>query len=289
MVSDAKRDWTTNGNQSNLFGLEPNFGCCTANMHQGWPKFAASLWMSTPDKGLAAVAYSPSEVRTEVNGIPVHIVEQTDFPFAEEITIHVDPGQPVTFPLKLRIPSWTSGMVVRVNGASQRDIKPRTFITISREWRAGDTVLLRIPMPVIVSHTNRGAVYVTRGPLLYSLAIGEKWKKIADKGETADWEVLPTTHWNFALVINKDNPQSSFTVSIRKMGSQPFSPEGTPIELHGKGVPLKDWKLADNSAGPLPESPVKTHGRAEDITLIPYGAAKLRITEFPEVQKQDSR
>ena len=52
--------WTNNGDDSNLFGLEPNFGCCTANMHQGWPKFVANLWMATQDDGLAAVAYGPA-------------------------------------------------------------------------------------------------------------------------------------------------------------------------------------------------------------------------------------
>ena len=60
----ARRNWSTNGPESNIFGIEPNFGCCTANMHQGWPKLVQSLWMSTPDKGLAAVTYAPSEVRT---------------------------------------------------------------------------------------------------------------------------------------------------------------------------------------------------------------------------------
>ncbi len=59
------REWTTNGPDSNLFGLEPNFGCCTANIHQGWPKLAASLWMAMPEGGLAAVAYAPNEVRTK--------------------------------------------------------------------------------------------------------------------------------------------------------------------------------------------------------------------------------
>jgi len=43
MCSISNRRWATNGPESNIFGLEPNFGCCTANMHQGWPKLAASL------------------------------------------------------------------------------------------------------------------------------------------------------------------------------------------------------------------------------------------------------
>ena len=62
--------WSTNGPESNLYGLEPNYGCCTSNLHQGWPKFAAHLWMRTPDDGIAAVAYAPSVARFEVRGRP---------------------------------------------------------------------------------------------------------------------------------------------------------------------------------------------------------------------------
>ena len=285
LVSEAQRDWTTNGDKSNLFGLEPNFGCCTANMHQGWPKFVASLWMATPEGGLATVSYAPSEVRTQINGTPVHIVEDTALPFDENVNIKVDPAKPVNFAMKLRIPGWTNGVSVRINGASQRNIVPGQYLTISREWRPGDTVVMRMPMPVIVSSGYRGSAVVSRGPLLYSLDIGEKWRKVADsKGQMADWEVSPTTRYRkSALAVSVTNPQDSFAVEIGKMGALPFSLEGTPVSLRAKGATVKSWKLSTSLPDRFPKSPVKGAGGLQDIRLIPYGAAKLRITEFPRI------
>ena len=83
------RTWNTNGPESNLFGLEPNYGCCTANLSQGWPKFAASLWMRSPDGGLAALAYAPSQVRLELGGAPVTVTLETGYPFRSELEFTV--------------------------------------------------------------------------------------------------------------------------------------------------------------------------------------------------------
>ena len=85
----------SNGPDSNLYGLQPNFGCCTANMHQGWPKLAASLWMATGDGGLAAVAYGPSEVTS--GGVTIE--ERTDYPFRENVTLLVKAARQAAFPL----------------------------------------------------------------------------------------------------------------------------------------------------------------------------------------------
>src|SRR5712664_1233611 len=99
MCSLANRRWTTNGPASNIFGLEPNFGCCTANMHQGWPKLAANLWMGTADGGLAAIAYGPSTVTTLVAGnTSVVLEEQTSYPFRDSIHLTVKPERTVSFP-----------------------------------------------------------------------------------------------------------------------------------------------------------------------------------------------
>lgn len=78
--SRENRPFNSNGPDSNLFGLQPNFGCCTANLSQGWPKFAAHLWMASAE-GLAAVAYAPSQVKAEIAGVAVGVELETDYPF----------------------------------------------------------------------------------------------------------------------------------------------------------------------------------------------------------------
>src|SRR5467141_1093780 len=109
----ANRRWSTNGPESNIFGLQPNFGCCTANMHQGWPKLASSLWMATPDDGLAAIVYGPSEVSISLRGeTQVTIEEQTNYPFRDSVTLGIKVAKPSSFPLVLRIPAWAAGATV---------------------------------------------------------------------------------------------------------------------------------------------------------------------------------
>jgi DUF1680 family protein len=272
----ANRRWSTNGPASNIFGLEPNFGCCTANMHQGWPKLAANLWMSTADAGFAAVAYGPSEVKAAgPGGVPVSITEQTDYPFREQIALAVNPERPVRFPLMLRIPGWATRATVSVNGEAIGGIRAGQFLRVEREWKAGDKVALTFPMAVRTSHWYNNSIAVERGPLVYSLKIGESWNKIKQTGPASDWEIYPTTPWNYALLPD------SFQVKALPMSKQPYSVEGAPVEIHAHGKRLPEWQMVDDSAGPLPVSPVKSKLPVEEITLIPYGAAKLRVTAFP--------
>jgi DUF1680 family protein len=277
-----QRDWTDNGPASNLFGLEPNFGCCTSNFHQGWPKFVASLWMATEDDGLAAVAYGPSEVHGVVRGgTKVSIVEDTFYPFRDRISLTVSPENAARFPLDLRIPQWAAGARIAVNGKPESDIRPGGFHRIDREWRAGDVVELTFPMNLRVSRWYQNSVAIERGPLVYSLKIGEEWKKLHDKSPAADWEVYPSTPWNYGLALDPARPESAIAVRERNIGDYPFSPEGAPVELAVKGRRVPEWKLVNGSAAPPPQSPVQSNEPLETLTLIPYGSAKLRITAFP--------
>jgi hypothetical protein len=276
--------WTTNGPESNLFGLDPNFGCCTANFHQGWPKFAASLWMLSNDDGLVAAAYAPCEVHTSVRNTPVHVVEETDYPFRGTIRLRVDPTSPLAFPLLLRIPTWAAVASIKINGQRQPAPSPATFARIDRTWKAGDRVEVEFPLVPRVSKWFHDSVSIDRGPLVFSYGIGEDWVKLRDRGLTADWQVFPATQWNFALALDPASSAHDITATETEVRGRPFSSKHAPVKLQVRARKLPAWLAENGVANPPPQSPVTSDQAEETISLIPYAAAKLRVTAFPTLK-----
>lgn len=284
IVGLHSKPWTTDGPESNLYGLDPNFGCCTANYHQGWPKFAASLFMLSADDGLAATAYAPCNVRTVVRGTDVSVSEETEYPFRGSIRITVDPASPVAFPFLLRIPAWADGTRLRVNGREAQSPQPGTFARIERTWNKGDAIELKFPLAPRASLWYHDSVALERGPLVFSYGIGEDWLKLRDRGLTADWQVYPTTPWNYALASSPETAAGEVLVTEAAIGKGPFTAHGAPVTLHAKGRKLPKWMGVDGVAEPVPQSPVSSDQPEETVSLIPYAAAKLRITAFPRLK-----
>ncbi|NLF71312.1 MAG: hypothetical protein GX575_19960 [Candidatus Anammoximicrobium sp.] len=285
LCSVAKRQWSTNSDTSNLYGLEPHYGCCTANMHQGWPKFVSHLWMATHDQGLAAVAYGPSIVRAKVGaGSEVTIAERTDYPFDETIRFQVTTAEPVEFSLHLRVPGWAEAATL-VHGETRVLGKPGQFLVVRRRWTSGDEVVLRLPMKVRAETRHNGATTILRGPLVYSLKIGERFEELKRHHPTLpviDWAVHPATPWNYGLLLDRRHPEKSIQVlRIAQPGPQPFAQESASVVLRAKGRVVPDWKLEANSAGETPLSPVASREPLVDLELVPYGCTRLRISEFP--------
>jgi len=304
LVSGAKRDWSTNGDNSNIYGLMPNFACCLANMHQGWPKFIESMWMATNDNGLALVSYGPSVVKAKVGkDKEVTVTEETDYPFKGSVKLTINAEKSVRFPIDLRVPGWADSMIVKFKNKTLV-VKGVTEYKLKERWKNGDTISIEIPLNIRIENRYNNSVSLLRGPLYFSLRIDKEYKSVrinydnfSYKG-SIDWEISPKSAWNYGLLLDKGNLMRGLRVKENPVSKYPFSDRGdmiwssdsakyamwteeAPVVISAGGIIIPEWSMKDNSADIPPVSPVKTQGDPERITLVPYGCAKLRITEFP--------
>ncbi len=283
---DFDNDWPM---QAFMPGVH-NYRCCPHNYGMAWPYYTENLWHATADKGLAANLYAASTVTAKVgDGTAVTIMQATEYPFGDTINLSLKSPKSVAFPLYLRIPHWCNAAIVRVNGKPvAAKAVANSYLVVHRNWKNADTVTLHLPMDVRVRRwtTNQNAVSVDRGPITYSLAIGQKWDRYAGTAQWPEYAVYPQSAWNYGLVLDAANPSHSFDV-VQKGGAvaaNPFTHETAPIELRAKARKIPNWQLdSKNVITPLQPSPVRSAEATETVSLIPMGAAHLRLTSFPTI------
>ncbi|KPK80664.1 MAG: hypothetical protein AMS27_16460, partial [Bacteroides sp. SM23_62_1] len=158
------------------FGLLTGYPCCTCNMHQGWPKYVQNLFYGTPDNGIAAMMYAPCSVSMLVSdSIPINVLEETNYPFDENIRFTISCPERTKFAFHLRVPSWCLNAEIGLNDEAFLPLESGTICVIDRRWNNGDRIELILPMEISFSRWVENSVAVERGPLVYSLKIREKW------------------------------------------------------------------------------------------------------------------
>ncbi|MFD3885389.1 RICIN domain-containing protein [Streptomyces microflavus] len=263
------------------------YRCCPHNYGMGWPYFTEELWLATPDGGLAAAMYAPSEVSAKVaDGTEVTFTEETGYPFTDTVTLSLTAPKPLRFPLVLRVPAWCADPEIRVNG--QRVTAPAgpAFTRIERTWSSGDRVTLRLPQRTAVRTwaENHGSVSVDHGPLTYSLRIGERYERIGGSDTFPEYAVHATSPWNYGLVLDPARPTADLRhrSTGRAPGDNPFTHSGTPLTVTARARRIPEWTADDEHVvAPLRASPARSTEPVEEVTLVPMGAARLRITSFP--------
>lgn len=275
----------TNGGEANLFGLEPNFGCCTANLSQAWPKLALSTVMKAED-GLAVCVYAPCNISTKVETVDVKIHLKTEYPFRDTMKFKVITNKEIKFALWLRIPEWASEAALTTE-SKEIKIQNKGFYRLETIWSGEKEFTLRFTMkPEIVERPNN-LYAVTRGPLVYSLKLNERWKRINEdvpgrEYPHCDYEVYSESPWNYGLCVDKDNPEKDIRFIEKPIEALPFSPEGAPVEA--KIICRKvQWDMEMGAAAPYPSMDWISEEK-EELVLIPYGCTNLRMTEMPLVK-----
>lgn len=273
MPSD-KVVFMTNGNASHTFGIEPNYGCCTANFSQGWPKFVGSLFFRDNNSIISTVPV-PSVLNTVIDGKDVRIELVTDYPFRNKLLYTVSTSGPVEFDFKIRIPSCTTGYTLNGSVGSA----DMNAVSIKRIWTGSESVTVDLHFKTEFIKRPNELVCVKHGPLVFSVAIDEEWEKVESirDGEPVvypycDFYVHPCSKWNYAFISDR------LTV-IENNFSDPFSTACPPVSITADMAEIS-WDFTDGVCAAHPEK-YETTGANILVKLIPYGCAKLRMTEMP--------
>jgi DUF1680 family protein len=307
VVSDSKNHAPGIANEGPFLMMNPfSSRCCQHNHSAGWVYYAENAWMATPDNGLAVQFYAETTVTAKVGtGSDVTITENTRYPFEESVGFTIKTVKATNFPLYLRVPAWCKKPVVKVNGkAVVVTAQPGGYIKLTGQWKSNDRISLQFPMELQVRTwaKNKNSVSVNYGPLTYSLKIKEnymqkdsketaiydsRWQENADPKKWPSFEIYPASNWNYGLVLDKQQPEKSFTVVKKSWpkDDNPFTNAGAPLELKATGKQIASWKIDQYGlCGILPVSPVQTETPVTALTLVPMGGARLRIAAFPVVQ-----
>lgn len=312
-ISDEKLHGPSiDNNLRGMLSMSPfSSRCCQHNHGMGWPYYAEHLVMATADNGLATMLYAANETAARVaDGKTVKLTETTNYPFGETVTLTVNTDDTVNFPLYMRIPEWSGETTLKINGETQ----PTTdaagkYVCVNRQWNDGDVVELKMPMSLSANvwQQNKGSVSVNYGPLTLSLKIDEvaemhdssdkefvqddsHWQDGVDASLWPCYMLRPGSDWNYALKVGNDNLPAQFSIVKKAWPADdfPFTPESVPFEFKVTGVQIPSWGYDETGMTDL--FPTKYAERSKDetnLTLIPMGAARLRISAFPrEVVKQ---
>lgn len=307
-VSDSKNHNPGVDNAGPFLSFNPfSSRCCQHNHGLGWPSFTQSLAYATNDGGVAYPVYSPSKATLDVaDGKSVTITEDTRYPFDDVLRFKIDMKGKATFPMYFRIPTWTRGATVAVNGKKiSADLVPGQYARVEGEWKSGDIVELTFPMELSIRRwvVNQNSATVDYGPLTMSLRIKERYEKQdsrktaiqdshwidgADSEKWPTYEIYAESPWNYSLIVPEDNSTASFTVEklAWPIDDQPFAEGAAPLRVKAKGRLIPSWTIdATGLTGVLPSARAARSEAVDNIILVPMGAQRLRISAFPTSDK----
>lgn len=271
----GKPIFRTNGADAHIFGLEPNYGCCTANFNQGWPKLALSCFMHSDSEIINSVP-----VPAELNCDKAHIKLETEYPFKNSFKYTVDAKE--NFIFKIRIPGFAKNIIADNRQVSGNEL---TFNIKSGEHKE---ICIQFDTEPYFEKRPYDLNTVKCGSLVFSVPV--KYKKrmyeyerdgVERKFPYCDYEYIPTSDWNYAY------SSTDLCLEYGETDAVPFSSEHPPVTVKAK-VKKINWGLEDGyetvcAKVPVSRQPLDDEDE-EELLLYPYGCAKLRMTELPLIK-----
>ena len=268
----------TNGGESNLFGLEPHFGCCTANFSQGWPKFTENVCVKSNHELVFAMPL-PYLGNVKFGNAMVKIRVETEYPFNNTVKYFISSSEPKKLKLKFRIPKADSAIF---NGEKVKG----NAVTIEKEIYKEESFTLKLEFSPKLVNRPYNLKALTYGPLVFALPIKTEYKMkeyvkngVERKFPYCDYELIGDNDFNYGFA------DTDFKVLFDKGDMYPFSSKNPRVKILAN-MQKVDWDFAEYYKTVSEYKPNSNKGLGEIIekTLIPYGSAKLRMTEMPIVK-----
>jgi DUF1680 family protein len=149
--------------------------CCPPNLERTFASLPGYFYSTSKD-GLYLHLYDNSQLDWHLeDGTGLKVAQKTNYPWDGTAEIAVTPAKPTEFTFYLRIPGWSNGTQVAVNGKLVSGVTPGQYLALARRWSPGDEIHVKFGMTPQVIEANRrvvedyGRVAVQRGPLVYCL------------------------------------------------------------------------------------------------------------------------
>ena len=284
--------WNSDGGDSNIYGLEPNFGCCTANFLAAWPKLIDSLYMYTTVDGVQGVLIAflgPSVLLTSVASPSgphsVRVEQETEYPFTALSRVNISATATQPFPLQVRIPGWMVNATVTTPDGVTHSVQAGQVFTFQHGGDGEHRLTLRGRGELAMERRYNGAATVSYGPLVFALSFPYNTSVLRRYPFGAsDLQLLPVnaSDWRFALQLDDARPlNESLVLRQHARPAMPFDPDAPPMTLEAYGRRIEWPEEMPGVAAAPPVSPVQSKAPLEPLTLIPYGSSMLRIAEIP--------
>lgn len=146
--------------------------CCPPNLARLLASLGDYIYAAAPD-GLLVNLYVGSQMTWTHADQPITVRQQSRCPWDGEVTLALQMEAPSAFTLSLRVPAWCPDVTVSINGQDTTGVIEHGYLRLPRTWAAGDTVHLRLAMPVLRLRAHPrvradvGLVALQRGPIIY--------------------------------------------------------------------------------------------------------------------------
>lgn len=288
--------------------------CCVSNIGRAMPNYVLRMYQKTAD-GMCASLYGDSVY----DGDYMRLEQSGGYPFSSKTKFKVTLKDSDKNLLMLRIPSWTKGYTLKVNGKERYADDINGYIKVKVD--DNDTVELEFNMALLEISSPDNGFYYNYGPFLMTLKIDSDCqvddKEKRQTSEFPAYNIYPKSEWRYAVRRFEYNDKTE--IKFNNVTKNPFWDDTFPFEIKLKARKLNNWdferienefsvdkkvgegidrKQLDCGATMITEDLMLTPklpdasfvnsnlGEETEITLVPYGCTTVRLTVFPKYTKE---